>query len=290
MELQLFKTLWGHTGSLAQAADQAIKAGFVGLEGNADVPRSRRDELMGVLQLSGLDYIQEIYTAGGYVPRRNDSVQEHIADVYRQLKLGRALEPRWVTIIGGSDAWSIEQSVHFFAETQELAARMGVACSFETHRSRSLFNPWNTLAILERLPDLRLTCDFSHWVVVMERQLDEEWDVVRAVARHAHHIHARVGYEQGPQVPHPAAPEYLSALISHQRYWEEIWAIQKDRGYAFSSMTPEFGPDGYLHTRPFTGEPVADLWAINSWMGKNELAHFHDWQARVEQDQCSAYA
>lgn len=281
MELQLFKTLWGHAGSLAVAAEQAVEAGFFGLEGNADLPHARRDELLAVLQLNRLDYIQEIVTAGGYVPRRQATVEEHIADVYRQLQLGRALEPRWVTIIGGCDAWSLEQSVRFFGETQELAARMGIACSFETHRSRSLFNPWTTLAILERLPDLRLTCDFSHWVVVMERQLDEEWDVVREVARHAHHIHARVGYAQGPQVPHPAAPEYLDALVSHQRYWEEIWAIHRDRGYEFSTMTPEFGPDNYLHTLPFTREPVADLWEINSWMGKNEKAHFQDWRARI---------
>ena len=280
MELKLFKTLWGHTGPLALAADQAVEAGFVGLEGNADVSPQRRDELLQALQTRQLEYIQEIVTAGGYVPRRNDTVQEHIADVYRQLQLGRALEPRWVTIIGGCDAWSLEQSVRFFGESQEIAARMGIACSFETHRSRSLFNPWASLAILERLPDLRLTCDFSHWVVVMERQLDEEWDVVRAVARHAHHIHARVGYEQGPQVPHPAAPEYFGALVSHQRYWEEIWAIQRDRGYAFTTMTPEFGPDNYLHTLPFSGEPVADLWEINSWMGNNEMAHFLDWRDR----------
>jgi sugar phosphate isomerase/epimerase len=280
VELQLFKTLWGHTGTLTQAADEAISSGFIGLEGNADLPRERRDELLGVLQLRRLDYIQEIVTAGGYVPRRNDTVQEHIADAYRQLQLGRTLEPRWATIIGGCDAWSLEQSVRFLGETQEHAARMGIACSFETHRSRSLFNPWATLAILERLPDLRLTCDFSHWVVVMERQLDEEWDVVRQVARHAHHIHARVGYPQGPQVPHPAAPEYLGALVSHQRYWEEIWAIQRDRGYAYTTMTPEFGPDGYLQTMPFTAEPVADLWEINSWMGQNEKAHFLDWLAR----------
>ena len=277
MELQIFKTLWGHVGPLSQAADEAIAAGFVGLEGNADVPEQRRYELLHALHTRQLEYIQEIVTAGGYVPRRRATVEEHIADVERQLKIGQPLSPRWVTIIGGCDAWTLEQSIRFFGESQEVAARMGIACSFETHRSRSLFNPWATLAILERLPELRLTCDFSHWVVVMERQLDEEWDVVLEVAKHAHHIHARVGYEQGPQVPHPAAPEYLGALVSHQRYWEEIWAIQRDRGYAYTTMTPEFGPDGYLHTLPFSGEPVADLWDINSWMGQNEKMHFEDW-------------
>jgi sugar phosphate isomerase/epimerase len=277
MQLQLFKTLWGHSGPLSAAADQARAAGFVGLEGNVDVPLQRREELQAVLHAADLRFIQEIVTAGNYVPRRHDTVQEHIADVERQLQLGRALAPQWVTIIGGCDAWTLEQSVQFFSESQEIAARMNIGCSFETHRSRSLFNPWTTLAILQRVPELKLTCDFSHWVVVLERQLDNDWGVVREVARHAHHIHARVGYDQGPQVPHPAAPEYAAALASHQRYWQAIWSAQRDKSFAVTTMTPEFGPDGYLQSVPFTQQPVADLWEINRWMGKTEREHFQAW-------------
>lgn len=275
MRLQLFKTLWGHTGTLADAADQAVSAGFIGLEGNAD--RLPRDELHSALQSRGLRYIQEIVTAGNYVPRRYDTVEQHITDVERQLLLGQSLQPQQVTIIGGCDAWTQEQSVRFFGESQEIAARMDITCSFETHRSRSLFNPWITLAILDRLPELRLTCDFSHWVVVLERQLDDDWDAVLEVAKHAHHIHARVGYDQGPQVPHPAAPEFANALCSHQRYWEVIWSAQRAAGYVITTMTPEFGPDGYLHTLPFTRQPVADLWEINAWMGATQKAHFQNW-------------
>jgi len=283
MQLQLFKTLWGHTGTLADAADQAVAAGFIGLEGNADsLPH---DELHLALQSRGLRYIQEIVTAGNYVPRRHDTVEQHIADVERQLQLGQSLQPQQVTIIGGCDAWSLEQSVRFFGESQEIAARMDITCSFETHRSRSLFNPWIALAILERLPDLRLTCDFSHWVVVLERQLDDDWDAVLEVAKHAHHIHARVGYDQGPQVPHPAAPEFASALASHQRYWEAIWSAQRAAGYAVTTMTPEFGPDGYLHTLPFTRQPVADLWEINAWMGATQKAHFQNWHHGLSSEQ-----
>ena len=280
MELQLFKTLWGHAGSYEAAAKQALEAGFVGLEGNADLPPERIESLCHALQRHGLQFIQEIVTAGNYVPRRHDTVQQHLADVERQLHLGRALSPRHVTVIGGCDAWTLEQSVRFFGEAQESAARMGIACSFETHRSRSLFNPWVTLAVLECLPELKLTCDFSHWVVVMERQLDDDMDAVLAVAKHAHHIHARVGYDQGPQVPHPAAPEYAGALASHQRCWEAVWRAQREAGCAVSTMTPEFGPDGYLHTLPFTQQPVADLWQVNRWMGTTERRHFQDWCVR----------
>ena len=44
------------------------------------------------------------------------------------------------------------------------------------------------------------------------------------LAGRAHHIHARVGCEQGPQVPHPAAPEYQEALTAHERWWTQILA------------------------------------------------------------------
>ena len=45
-------------------------------------------------------------------------------------------------------------------------------------------------------------------------------------------------------------------------------------------MTPEFGPDGYLHTLPFTNAPVADLWELNCWMAKNEREHFNDYSEK----------
>ena len=88
MELKLFKTLWGHTGSLASAAYQAVEAGFAGLEGNADGTWAYRDELRSALQTWRLEYIQEIVTAGDYVPRRHATVEEHVADVERQLQSG----------------------------------------------------------------------------------------------------------------------------------------------------------------------------------------------------------
>ncbi|MFZ0468766.1 MAG: hypothetical protein WAL92_07600, partial [Thiogranum sp.] len=63
------------------------------------------------------------------------------------------------------------------------------------------------------------------------------------------------------------------ALASHQRCWEAVWASQNGRGYTQVTMTPEFGPDGYLHTLPFTGAPIADLWDLNCWIGATERRH-----------------
>ena len=40
-------------------------------------------------------------------------------------------------------------------------------------------------------------------------------------------IHARVGYEEGPQVPDPAAPEYAGEVKCHMGWWEAIMKVQR---------------------------------------------------------------
>jgi hypothetical protein len=87
-------------------------------------------------------------------------------------------------------------------------------------------------------------------------------------------VQARVGYDQGPQVPHPAAPEYQPALAFAERFWQQIWHSQRQRGYPQTTLTPEFGADGYLHHLPFTNVPVADLWSLNAWMAARQQPTF----------------
>ena len=168
----------------------------------------------------------------------------------------------------------------FFQGAMQIAETYKITLSFETHRSRSLFTPWVTRRMVESLPKIKLTMDISHWCVVCERLMDTEIDTIKAIAPNVHHIHARVGYDQGAQVSHPAAPEYKDALESHQKCWEIVWDAQNIHGMQITTMTPEFGPDGYLHTLPFTNVPVADLWEINCWMAETERVHYDKYLQR----------
>ncbi len=281
MELKLYKTLWGHTGSVAEGALLASQAGFQGVEAPAPSNDEDLEQLTDALATHKLDYICEICTTGSYVPDRQATPDEHLADLDDKIRRGTTLSPRLFNVMGGCDAWPLDVQVDFFRRAQAIADGHGVICSFETHRGRSFFNPWVTRDVLRQLPQLVITCDFSHWVVVCERLMDSEWDVITEVAERAHHIHGRVGYDQGPQVPHPAAPEYAAALASHERCWEEIWRSQRRRGYQVSTLTPEFGPDGYLHHLPFTNAPVADLWELNRWIGERQRLHFAGWVDRA---------
>ena len=279
MQLKLFKTLWGFEGSYESAALLAFEAGFQGLECRAPREKEDRAKLAAALARYELDYIAEICSCGSYVPERWATPAEHLRDIETKAALAREFKPRLCNVICGCDAWDEATQLDFFSQALEIGARQNLALSFETHRSRSLFNPWITAKVAAHLPELRLTADYSHWTVVCERVLETEWDILTALAPQVRHIHARVGYDQGPQVPHPAAPEYAKELAFQQKCWAAVWAAQKAQGYKVSTMTPEFGPDGYLHTLPFTRMPIGDLWEINRWIGHLEQEHFKSFLA-----------
>lgn len=272
--LKLFKTLWGFQGGLQAALELAGEDGFDGIEGPAPSDGPGCQLQRRALQAAGLDWIAEICTTGTYVADRRASLETHLHDFRAQAERAAEAGARSITCLGGCDAWSVEQSVTFFGTAMDLARAAGLTVSFETHRGRSLFNPWDTARIIDQLPTMRLTADFSHWCVVCERMLDTEEPELERVIPRVDHVHARVGFEQGPQVPHPGAPEWRPQLQVHQQWWQRIWESQMDRGATVLTMTPEFGPDGYLHHAPFSNQPVADLRELNLWIAECEREHF----------------
>jgi len=270
MNLMLFRSLWTNGFDLDAAIADCRAGAFDGVEGPVGA-----DGFVSKLRDSGVPFIAEITTGGGYVPEQTASFQDHLESLHRKLEASVECEPVLVTVLAGSDCWAFEKNVEFFGRAMEIARTFGVPASFETHRSRSMFNPWVTRDLLAQLPDLKLTCDFSHWCCVCERLvMDGEAELLATCAERAAHVHARVGYEQGPQVPHPGAPEWREALKAHERWWEVIWDALESQGAPAATMTPEFGPDGYLQTLPFGGEPVADLDDVNHWMATRQRARF----------------
>jgi len=274
MKLEIFRTLWGYTASKAQALEELLATGFDGLEARLPLDAAERSEFAAFLWANRLGYISTVFTAYDVLPVQAAAPAEHLQDLDRKLAWAAELEPRFVNVLAGNDRWPLAQQVEFFGQAMALAKRHGQFCTFETHRSRSLFNPWVTLELIRQLPDLRFTSDISHWIVTCERLLDDPADDLSAFVERVHHIQARVGYDQGPQVPHPGAPEYARELAFHQAHWESIWRAQQARGYTVTTLTPEFGADGYLHHLPFTNVPVADLWSLNVWMARTEREHF----------------
>ncbi|WP_342616833.1 TIM barrel protein [Rhodoferax sp. GW822-FHT02A01] len=235
--------------------------------------------LASALQQEGLAYIAIVFTGGDVIPNQSWTAQQHLDRLQLALDNAAQLQPRFLNLLAGNDRWPLAQQVEFFGRAQALADAAGVLCSFETHRATSLYSPWLTLELIAQLPQLRFTADISHWVVVSERLLCDPVDELTPFVERVHHVQARVGYDQGPQVPHPAAPEYARELAFHQGVWEAVWASQVQRGYTTTTLTPECGPDGYTHLLPFTRAPIADTAELNRWMAHTEQAHFLRWSS-----------
>lgn len=170
-----------------------------------------------------------------------------------------------INLHSGADFMSHDQGCAFFEEALRVEAKIGIPVAHETHRGRIFYTPWDTLFYLKQFESLKVNADYSHWVNVCERLPDDQVEAMTLANRRAIHIHARVGYEEGPQVPDPSAPEYAHHLEWHEQQWQRILQQRRAAGDEFATLTPEYGPPAYLHTLPHTNVPVADLWEVCLW-------------------------
>lgn len=284
IQLKKFRTLWGVNSSWEQTLRELQTAGCAGIEARVPLTLDEQQALASDIRAAELEYIAIVFSGGDVIPKQQETPEQHLERLKERFDAAKQLQPLFVNLLAGNDRWPLAQQVDFLGKAHELAKCFELNCSFETHRATSLYSPWLTLEIIQQLPQLQFTADISHWIVVSERLLNDPCDDFTTFIDRVHHIQARVGYDQGPQVPHPAAPEYQTALKFQQDFWQKIWRSQHRRGYQQTTLTPEFGADGYLHHLPFTNVPVADLWSLNAWMLHEEQQHFNEFLSSIENE------
>lgn len=238
------------------------------------------------MRAAGLRLIAQVHTAG-YTGRPgadmlalgtnnqayvgSQDMEEHLLHLEASLWRCRDMKAEHVNVHGGHDSWPLEKAVEYLTRAVDIAEKAGVSISHETHRRRLLWNPWQTRSLTAAVPGLRLTADLSHWVCACERVFgsdsDAEWPVIlEAVAGRTALVHARVGYSEGPQVPHPAAPEVAFEVKEHLSWWRTIVRARVAAGAEELFVEPEFGPPGYQRCTPFKLAAEGDIWEMNTYM------------------------
>jgi sugar phosphate isomerase/epimerase len=207
----------------------------------------------------GLRLIGQILTQG-------QTYQEHIQSLESQFEFAAQCEVAFINSHIGRDIFRFEENLQIFERVVQLSQASGIPILIETHRGRPTYSAIETRKYLEAVPELRLTADFSHWMVVHESDLGDQRANLELAIMRADYVHARVGYAEGPQIPDPRAPEWEFAVTRHLQLWQEIIDQQKRDGKEILFITPEFGPPPYMHTAPFTKEPVGDVWEQNVYM------------------------
>jgi sugar phosphate isomerase/epimerase len=253
MKLKIYKSLWGMTDPIEGQFRKIAKAEYDGIE-SACEEIGDSGKFRDLLNKYALDYIPLIYTEGN-----------HSESFKRLIELAAGYSPSKIVAHAGRDLMKFSEQVTFFEFALQVENEFGIPIAHETHRRRPLFSPMNALALIKELPDLKLNIDFSHWCCVTESMLEDHEEIVQLALERAVHLHARVGYENGPQVPDPRVQEWEAHQGRFEVWWKKYINVQRDRGDVICSVTPEYGPPSYMHTIPSTGLPAADLWEVCLW-------------------------
>lgn len=256
-KILFFQTDWGNTLPMDEFLAKTKVAGYDGVE--LWMPNSEDKK---ILLREGLEkYALKVIFLHG--TSRNLPFQEALTAYEEGLKEILSWKPIKVNSHTGNDFWPQEQNLAFIELGDRYEKQFGIEILHETHRGRFSYTLPEALEMLRRFPNLKYTLDISHWMVVHERILTENDPGLREIFPAVGHIHARVGFSEGPQVPNPAAPEWESVVKEHLIIWEKI--IRNYSGNVFT-VTTEFGPPPYMPTIPFTNLPIADQWNANVWI------------------------
>eukprot|EP00041_Stephanoeca_diplocostata_P007991 m.114755 g.114755 ORF g.114755 m.114755 type:complete len:327 (-) comp17123_c0_seq1:329-1309(-) len=318
MRLNVFRSLWGCEANLEwREAKSTLERllqlrglGYSGVEASLNdmgaCPAARRDFVQCAMSCD-LNIIVGAYTSWTDYDASDrhslhNAVSAQLVAYERQLDEVRALQSDshntiiHVNVHSGSDTWTEEQATEFYSRACALEADVcggagALSASHETHRGRPLANPFAARRLCDQCPDLRLTLDASHWMVVCERLVGApavtppdttpalfsvdafEVETLLALYPRVDHIHARVGSAQAPQVGHLAAGATDAGMEPAVRafadMWLAVWRQQRSRGMAAATVTPEYGPMPYTPQCPTSGRALSDCWDTT------ESAHAH---------------
>jgi len=261
MKLLFFCPLWGSEAMpFERFLEKVTEAGYDGVEMSFSLDEKERDEKARLVASFGLKLIAQHWETV------DADFARHRQNFAVRLRNLAATKPLFINSQTGKDHYAFDQNKALFDLAEQISQETGTPVLHETHRGKWSFAAHITKAYLDRLPELKITLDISHWCVTAESFLEDQEEAVQAAIRASAHFHARVGYTEGPQVPDPSIPLWESALNRHLSWWDQLMEYQGKKGNDFFTVTPEFGAPPYMVLHPQTGEPLVNQWDINVWM------------------------
>jgi len=311
MKLCVYRALWGVVAAadgekasskfleVEDALSEIARLGYDGIE----VPLKYalyvgKDRFKELLKKNKLNVIIMVFTDGPVAPgeglvfggpypgfsstslpgetNKDDIVATHLQVFKEQVEAAQDFHPTLVNSHSMKDYFTEEMAVQFFTQALAWQDAQGYRVLHETHRKRFLHSPWVARGLVPRFPDLKLVADLSHWVNVAETNPSDPdlTSVIENLAARFDHIHCRVGYDHGPQVPDPRLGQWIEYMEGHERWWDAIWQAADQRGCDEITMTPEFGPPNYQVCDPKTEKPLADIWDVNHWVALRRQERF----------------
>jgi len=288
-DLRLFRAAWGivkeifGTQSLETFVANCKAEKYHGVEMPVVLALGYGKDKMKILKDNNLQYIGMIFTDGPMAPgdpcwngkfnhpEPSFTPKQSIEVFKKQVEAAISFGACKVNSHSLRDFYSEKDASIFFEEALKFQEQIpNIPIMHETHRKRYLYSPWVCRDFVSKYPNLKLVADLSHFTCVAEVDPSsiELTQVIENLASQVYHIHGRIGYDHGPQVSDPRAPEWLPYVEGFEKWWSYIFSKQIENNKIMPTLTPEHGPPNYQVCLPYTRQPIADIWEVNSFIGK----------------------
>ena len=157
----------------------------------------------------------------------------------------------------------LEDCIPLLEGWQRLAEEAGIDVWIETHRDRMTTDLFFTLDLLDRLPDLRLLGDVSHFLVGREFAWpvsDENHALIHRILDSSWAFHGRVASREQVQIEisFPHHRPWVDLFLGWWEYGFKSWKKRANED-ATLAFTCELGPKPYAITAR-DGEDTTDRW------------------------------
>ncbi|MCR4290356.1 MAG: hypothetical protein NUV86_08880 [Candidatus Scalindua sp.] len=175
MKIKYLCTMWGMDQAILEVNLNMIKdAGFDGVEMQVPCDSAERDRLGALLDEIGLDLVIQVRAEGSTVDEQIDFLEKELSSISE-------LNTLLTNVHCGKDYWSLAENIRVISIAQRLAGELGINILHETHRARATFCTTSAMGIIDALPEIRFTADFSHWCCVHNSLLQDQQDSVDRV-------------------------------------------------------------------------------------------------------------
>lgn len=261
MKLLLLCTQWGSEHLPLEDFFFKVKdAGYDGIDTWVPEDINERKKFIALLSKYQLKIVSHQHQAKG-----ND-IDKYCKSLEHYLHLSVECNPLLINSHSGRDYFSFNEQLQVIDTVEEFSIKNNITIAHETHRGRIGYTPYNAMELFKQRPDMKITADFSHWTCVTESWLENSKTILEEAIKRSKHVHARIGYTQGPQIPDPRLVAWREPVDFFLGIWKQIIQHQKSIGADYFTITTEFGPPPYMWTNLNDGLPVTNQWDINCFM------------------------
>lgn len=261
MQLKILCTQWGLEDLPIEDFFCKVKnAGYDGIDTWLPEAKEERKKFIRLLNEYGLSIVSHQHQAHG------NTIDEFCKSFEYYLQISSQCNPILINSHSGKDCFTLDEQLGVIDTAQNFSVKNNVRVVHETHRGRIGFSPVNLRELFRLRPEMKITADFSHWVCVTESYLETFNHELEEAIRRTEHIHARVGFIEGPQIPDPRLTTWQEPVQFFLNTWKKIIEYQKSLGTDIFTITPEFGPPPYMWTNRESNEPIINQWEVNMYM------------------------